>query len=325
MRTINVNPITGTLWVVGVGGLERLAYYGFRAILVLFLVDQVENGGMDWTNREALELYGIFTLSVYLSGFIGGVLADLIFGAYKTMILGAVLLLIGYVGFSIVNENLLMLSLVLVALGTGLFKPNIPAIITHQLSNTPERFDSMFTCQYLIVNIGAALSPLIVGILGESIGWGAAFTVCAFTSVIMLLLLITTKKLFSSANMNANLKCTSNFSASTGIGVLFISCALAMVFWTIFELGSYKIYETFRESSNSLVQMFAPVTVIITCIVCIVFWSVFKISYWIKIAISFLLFCIRLVSYFTSLQFDNGEQPDINICYDTSRCSGSFF
>lgn len=77
---------------------ERFSYYGMRGILVLFLVSNTK-GGYGWTSEEALELYGIYTMLVYLMSIPGGILADKVFGQKKAVIIG---------GFTLVAGHLLM-------------------------------------------------------------------------------------------------------------------------------------------------------------------------------------------------------------------------
>jgi len=75
---------------------ERFGYYGMRALLVLYLVATVENGGFGWSNADALSLYGTFTMAVYLTPVIGGWLADNFIGQRKAIIYGGIIFYLGY-------------------------------------------------------------------------------------------------------------------------------------------------------------------------------------------------------------------------------------
>ena len=75
---------------------ERFSYYGMRAILVLYLVSQTDivNAGLGWTNREALALYGWYTMMVYVMSIPGGIIADKLLGQKKSVLVGGILLLL---------------------------------------------------------------------------------------------------------------------------------------------------------------------------------------------------------------------------------------
>ena len=144
-------PLTGVAAILTTNFLERFAYYGFRAIVVLFLVDQAD-GGMGLTNEQALETYANFTMYTYLALFVGGLFGDLIFGSYRSLILGVLLMILGYGLLSIAEPKTMYIAIGLIALGTGVFKPNILTILTQQMNHFPEKLDSIFTTQYLLVN-----------------------------------------------------------------------------------------------------------------------------------------------------------------------------
>ena len=74
---------------------ERFSYYGMRAVLVLYLTDLTANGGMGWTQADALKLYGIYTGLVYITPIIGGWLADTFLGQRRAILFGAVLMAAG--------------------------------------------------------------------------------------------------------------------------------------------------------------------------------------------------------------------------------------
>lgn len=162
---------------------ERFSYYGMRGILVLFLVSNTK-GGYGWTSEEALELYGIYTMLVYLMSIPGGILADKVFGQKKAVIIG---------GFTLVAGHLLMAyppvwafytALGLIVAGTGLLKPNISTMVGGLYKEGDSRRDSGFTIFYMGINLGALLASLIVGYVGETYGWHLGFSLAGFGMVL---------------------------------------------------------------------------------------------------------------------------------------------
>ncbi|WP_281556631.1 peptide MFS transporter [Thalassomonas sp. RHCl1] len=161
---------------------ERFGYYGMRALLVLYLVATVENGGFGWTTGEALGLYGTFTMAVYLTPMIGGWLADNFIGQRKAIILGGILFSLGYFTLGIpktmitgMEENVFYLGLILICCGNGLFKANVSSLVGELYEDGDHRRDGAFTIFYMGINLGAFLSPLIVGYLGEQVNWHYGF------------------------------------------------------------------------------------------------------------------------------------------------------
>ena len=115
---------------------ERFGYYGMRAILVLYLVALVQEGGFGWSNADALSLYGTFTMAVYITPLLGGWLADNVLGQRKAIILGGLLMAAGHFTMGIPHsylagqqENVFYIGLTLLCLGNGLFKPNISTMV----------------------------------------------------------------------------------------------------------------------------------------------------------------------------------------------------
>ncbi len=268
-----------------------MAYYGFRAIIVLFLIDQ-STGGFGWSTQDTLAFYGTFTAYIYLSIFLGGFCADFVLGAYKTTLLGGLLLILGYAGFYFTNEAYLNLAIGFIIVGCGLFKPNIPVMITHQFRKTPERFDSAFTGQYLGLNLGAAMSGVMIGYMAETFGWRWAFLLCAVIVLMAIAVMVSQRLLFAPTTMRANIFSENKGSLLAGLGVVFLGSVLATIFWALFELGSSEFYGHYASQMKSINALVNPVTVVFTCVVTIFLWRYVRISSWYKVACSFFLFAL---------------------------------
>ena len=156
---------------------ERMSYYGMRALLVLFMVDTVEHGGLGFSDQTATALYGLYTAAVYMVMLPGGWIADRLLGAQKTVWYGGIIIMCGHFILAIPSFYTFFIGLLFVICGTGLLKPNISAIVGElYLPNDPRR-DAGFTIFYMGINLGGALGPLVCSALGESelFGWHYGF------------------------------------------------------------------------------------------------------------------------------------------------------
>ncbi|MBT7816395.1 MAG: peptide MFS transporter, partial [Polaribacter sp.] len=156
---------------------ERFSYYGMRAILVLYLVakTQGENSGLGWTNGEALSLYGTYTMLVYVASIPGGWIADKFLGQKKSVLYGGILLVAGHSVLAIEEMWAFYSGLGLIIAGVGLLKPNISTMVGGLYKQGDIRRDKGFTIFYIGINVGAFLSSLIVGTVGEVYGWHYGF------------------------------------------------------------------------------------------------------------------------------------------------------
>lgn len=148
---------------------ERFSYYGMRALLVLYLMSQ-----MDLERAAALEIYGIFTAAAYFTNLPGGLFADKILGQRKAIFIGGLLIALGQFCLAI-SPDWLNLGLGLIASGTGFLKPNVSSIVGSMYTQNDPRRDGGFTIFYMGINLGAFLAPLICGTLGEKVSWSYGF------------------------------------------------------------------------------------------------------------------------------------------------------
>lgn len=156
---------------------ERFSYYGMRAILVLFLVSTTtgDNPGFGWTDQEAYALYGWYTMFVYLASIPGGILADRLIGQKRAVLLGGLLLCAGHGILAVEAEWAFYAGLVLIVLGVGCLKPNISTMVGGLYPKGDGKRDMGFYIFYMGINLGAALAGIIVGYVGETIGWHYGF------------------------------------------------------------------------------------------------------------------------------------------------------
>ncbi|MCB1033951.1 MAG: oligopeptide:H+ symporter, partial [Acidobacteria bacterium] len=130
---------------------ERFSYYGMRALLVLFMVDQISkpNGGMGLDAATATAIYGIYVGMVYLMALPGGWIADRVMGQRKAVLIGGIIIAAGHYSMAIPYTTTFFLGLGLIVIGTGLLKPNISAMVADLYPEGGARRDAGFTIFYM--------------------------------------------------------------------------------------------------------------------------------------------------------------------------------
>lgn len=155
---------------------ERFSYYGMRALLVLYLIQQLFQN-LETSKSVAYGIFAAYGSLVYASPFIGGLIADKFLGHRKAVIWGAIMMAVGHFLMAIENEMFLYLALSFLIVGNGFFKPNMPIILSGLYEENDPRRDGGFTIYYMSVNLGAFFSPILCGIIGETYGWHYGFTI----------------------------------------------------------------------------------------------------------------------------------------------------
>ena len=150
---------------------ERFSYYGMRALLVFYMI----KGFLQYSDGQAYAVYGAYTALVYATPFIGGMLADRLLGARRAVVLGGLLMAAGHLLMTIEQPEAFFGALALLIVGNGFFKPNISTIVGSLYPAGSPKRDGGFTIFYMGVNLGAAMSPLICGYVGETYGWHYGF------------------------------------------------------------------------------------------------------------------------------------------------------
>ena len=150
---------------------ERFSYYGMRALLVLYMI----KGFLNYEDKNAYVVYGAYTALVYMTPFIGGMIADRLLGARRAVVLGGLLMAAGHLVMGIEQSYAFFTALALLIVGNGFFKPNISTIVGNLYPDGDPRRDGGFTIFYMGINLGAAAAPLLCGLVGETLGWHYGF------------------------------------------------------------------------------------------------------------------------------------------------------
>lgn len=171
---------------------ERFGYYGMQALIVYFMVQR-----MGFDDSRANLVWGAAAALIYVSPAIGGWIGDKVLGTRRSMVLGALILTLGYALMSVpsVNTWFLFSALGVIVVGNGLFKPNTANLVRKIYEGDDSKIDSAFTIYYMAVNVGSTVSMLATPAIkdyvnatyGDNLGWHMAFAVCSVGLMVGLL------------------------------------------------------------------------------------------------------------------------------------------
>jgi POT family proton-dependent oligopeptide transporter len=163
---------------------ERFGFYGMQALIVYYMVQ-----ALDFPDERAALVWGAAAALIYVAPAIGGWIGDQVLGTRRTMLLGAVVLSVGYGLMVVPGQSVwfLFCSLGVIVVGNGLFKANVGNLVRKIYEGDDSKIDSAFTIYYMAVNLGAMISQLLTPWLkdyvnehyGNGLGWHIAFAVCA--------------------------------------------------------------------------------------------------------------------------------------------------
>jgi len=213
---------------------ERFSYYGMKALLVYYMMKHLL-----FSQEQASHIYGLYTGFVYFTPFFGGLLADRVLGQRRTVVLGAVLMAIGH--FLMALDRLFFPALIFLILGNGAFKPNISTQVGALYRPGDHRRDRAFSIFYLGINLGALLSPLVCGTLGELYGWHYGFAAAGVGMLIGLAIYLAGQKHLAPDYLTerkaggASGKERLNSDERSKIAGLLVLMVFAIVFWGVYE------------------------------------------------------------------------------------------
>jgi proton-dependent oligopeptide transporter, POT family len=271
---------------------ERFGYYLMIGIFVFYLEDAKTGFGLD--SKDAASLYGTFIALVFFTPFLGGLIADRVLGYQKSIIAGGILMGVGYCLMAIHNLSMLYVSMALVIIGNGFFKPNISTLLGNVYS-TPQynsQKDDGYNIFYMGINIGAFVCNFFGAALYNSIGWGAAFIAAGIGMFIGVAVFIFGNKHYKAFDVIKPTQPT-DLSLTQIVLVVLLPCVIfGVIGW--FIKGQAFIFDSnstdafifacipvllfygllvFKSNKAERPNMAALVTVFI---VVILFWAIFK-------------------------------------------------
>jgi len=157
---------------------ERFSYYGMRALLLLYMTAALKAGGLGMSDEQGGAVYGLFTAAAYLANLPAGWIADRLLGQRKSVFWGGVLISVGNFALALpAGMTPFYLGLLIICLGTGMLKTNCSTLVgALYQGDSGSRRDAAFSIYYVGINLGA-LSPLVVGTIGETVGYRWGFLV----------------------------------------------------------------------------------------------------------------------------------------------------
>ncbi len=291
---------------------ERFSYYGMRSLLVLYMVNYLfiqPDVGQKVLGFVAIkgalesvfgplaiqplssQIYGLYTGFVYFTPFFGGMLADRVLGQRKTVVIGGILMAIGH--FLMAVEGMFFVALMFLILGNGAFKPNISTQVGLLYPEGDPRRDSAFTIFYMGINLGAFLSPLVCGTLGQTVGWHWGFGAAGVGMLLGLTLYLWGQKHLApdvltqrrAAQAAAKEKIKEPLTREEWLRIMAIIAvvALSVVFWAVYEQQGNTMQLWADQNTNWNVfgvtlpstwfQAFNPLMIFIFAPLLSMFWS----------------------------------------------------
>lgn len=183
---------------------ERFSYYGMRALLILYMVGSTQQPGLGFSTAKSAQIYGLYTMLVYLMGVPGGWVADRYLGHYRAVLVGGIIIACGHFSMAVPGLPFFFLGLFLIIIGTGLLKPNVSTIVGTLYTRDDPRRDAGFSMFYMGINLGAFISPLICGWLGQKYNWHFGFAAAGFGMVLGLVQYVYGKKYLVAATEEKN-------------------------------------------------------------------------------------------------------------------------
>jgi POT family proton-dependent oligopeptide transporter len=158
------------------------------------MYDTIANGGLGMEQGTALAIFSIYGSLVYMSGIIGGWIADRILGTSNTVFYGGIFIMLGHLVLALpAGVTALFISMFLIIIGTGLLKPNVSSVVGDMYSPTDNRRDAGFSIFYMGVNAGAFIAPLVVSTVGEKYNYHLGFGIAAVGMLLGLIVFMATR------------------------------------------------------------------------------------------------------------------------------------
>ena len=249
---------------------ERFSYYGMRALLIFYLTQH-------WLFNDSKSnlIYGAYTSLVYITPVLGGYLADRYLGQRKAVLFGGILLAVGHSlmavegvgGQSDPTINVFWAALAFIIVGSGFLKANISVMVGQLYKLTDVRRDGAYTIFYMGINLGAAIGTILVGYLGQTIGWGYGFGLAGIGMLAGLVVFVLGKSALRGAGEapQAIAKSKEWTLYAVGVGAVAVIWALVQyqdVIQTLLVISGiallgYVLYESFKLDKEPRERMFA--------------------------------------------------------------------
>ncbi len=265
---------------------ERFSYYGMRALLIFYLTKH-------WLfdDGKANLIYGAYTSLVYITPVLGGYIADRYLGQRKAVLFGGLLLAFGHSLMAVEGVggqadptiNVFWLALAFIIVGSGFLKANISVMVGQLYKLTDIRRDGAYTIFYMGINVGAAIGTILVGYLGETIGWGYGFGLAGISMLAGLAVFVLGKKALNGAGEAPAPLSKSKEATLYGVGIAAVAVIWALVQYQdviqtlliISGIGllGYVLYQAFKLDKEPRERIFA---ILFLIALNPIFWGLFE-------------------------------------------------
>ena len=265
---------------------ERFSYYGMRALLIFYLTKH-------WLfdDGKANLIYGAYTSLVYITPVLGGYIADRYLGQRKAVLFGGLLLAFGHSLMAVEGTggqadptiNIFWLALAFIIVGSGFLKANISVMVGQLYKLTDVRRDGAYTIFYMGINVGAAIGTILVGYLGETLGWGYGFGLAGIGMLAGLVVFVLGKKALNGAGEAPKTLSKSKEMSLYGVGVAAVAVIWALVQYQdviqtlliISGIGllGYVLFQAFKLDKEPRERIFA---ILFLIALNPIFWGLFE-------------------------------------------------
>ncbi|AIT09042.1 major facilitator transporter [Candidatus Francisella endociliophora] len=170
----NNKTLSAPFWIVwGIEFWERFGFYGFQAIIALYFTQK-----LGLSEKETIYLMGSFFAFTFGFIWVGGLIGDKVFGAKRTILIGATVLCLSYLGFIFANSETIYYIFAGIIIGNAIFKANPSSLISKMFEKGDGRLNSAMTLYYLAINIGGLVCMALTPVISEAYGYTQAFVLC---------------------------------------------------------------------------------------------------------------------------------------------------
>jgi POT family proton-dependent oligopeptide transporter len=305
---------------------ERFAYYLMVGILFLYLTDTT-TGGKGFSGKVGADVVGSFIALVYLTPFIGGLIADRFLGYIKSIFIGGSLMSAGYFCLSIPGDTAMFAGLGLIIVGNGFFKPNISTLLgnIYNKEDLKPLKDNAYNIFYMGINIGAFVCNFVAAYLRNQYGWGYAFAAAGVGLIIGMIVLASNLKHVKEGDIKKPAQ-AEDMSLAQICGYVFLPATIAAVIgWMV---PNIIFHTTIMGSKANDAFIFACIPIV-----------AFYISLWVKAkgqdkkGIGALLFIFAVAIVFWTIYNQNStgltrwaeSHTDRTASATTAKLTGSIF
>lgn len=270
---------------------ERAGYYGFRGILILFLINN-----LIFENNDAYEIYGWFAFLLFFTAIIGGLLGDLVIGNKRTLIIGGILQALGIFVISFTSEISLYIGLGLLVIGNGFYTPNMSAVFGKNYLDRQKLLDAGFTMYQTAANLGGFVGVAGLGYISEMYGYKYGFVLAGLCMLLSGIIIVFAEK-------NPKYNFIMNQPIKRQAIKLLLPILFVVLFWKLYMLGSVQLFSLNINTesigiSRSLLMTLNSAFVVPLGVLAIVYWSFHYYNHWTKLSIGFLFGTIGLLLFF---------------------------